>query len=342
MGVLVFSSGAIVVPGRAQAPPVPVAQSQSVITAPGTTPLLQAPLTQPPLPVDGATRPPLPTAQPTQPPLKEYQPKEDNSTATLEAVEWYDRLALKGMHFLKEALYVGMFALFCILMYAFRDTWATPIFEATCGKVHPPSVRNIPPVGFCCSFCTCCVPKFHPSFRLRIAILSASHLRRTDMMGAMQVYVAIKCGINPMKYTSMVMLHNQFMDTTALWNESIDLTVATADSTITLQILDYDAAGADDVVGTLVLNVSEFFPKLQIGSSGQPLSGCCSCVGPYRMPAETLYLKDLTQKLSFDSKDAGRMKLHLFATRLDKFLPPIMPGMMTDQFKQYQPLVEKM
>jgi hypothetical protein len=203
-----------------------------------------------------------------------------------------------------------LFVFVVILLIAFRKYWI-PFFVACYEKLHCPTPRDNPCIGWCCArCCPCMVNQYHPPFRLRIAVNKAWHLRKVEMFGVMDAYVSIRCGNNPAKSTSPMPVPFDNSHSPVEWKEYIDLEVQISDDFITLQVVDQKqemiGMSSAHVIGTATLVVSEFFPRM----------------------ADTLdtaggsYLSD-TKQLLYNSDYAGEIDVELFATPPGKVLPAV-------------------
>lgn len=204
-----------------------------------------------------------------------------------------------------------------------RDQWGPPLYDATIGQIHCCSCRNNYLCGCCwawSAFCLCCCSdkwgQFHPNFRLRILFHEARGLRKTDMFGSMQVFVKVRCGNNPIKTTSVQsmpvgvpMLGGS--KNNVIWNEPIDIEVATVDETISIECCDQDTLGADDIIGKCALQVSEFYSQMESVAEAK--------MSILRMPDGSI-----SKRLLYGgNKDAGQVVLSLFATSPGQPLPPV-------------------
>lgn len=203
-----------------------------------------------------------------------------------------------------------------------RDQWGPPLYDATLGQIHCCSCRNCYLCGYCyawCAYCLCCCSgkwgNFHPNFRLRILFHEARGLRKTDMFGSMQVFVKVRCGNNPIKTTSVQDMAVGLpilggKKNNVIWNEPIDLEVATVDETISIECCDQDAMG-DSVVGKCALQVSEFYSQMDR-------------VGGTNMRVLSMPEGSISKRLLYGgNKDAGQIILSLFATDSGQPLPPV-------------------
>jgi Ca2+-dependent lipid-binding protein len=154
----------------------------------------------------------------------------------------------------------------------------------------------------------------------------ALNLRVTDAFSAMQVYVAVKCGNNPVKSTcaQSVPRRNDIYPVT--WYDGIDLEICTADEYITIQLCDYDLVGSDDVIGSVQLAVSEFYFSME---------------GDW---SDTKHKKDMKKQLLFKGQAAGELKFSLFATLPGNLLPAMLPGMQTPEKvdDEQRPMINKL
>lgn len=246
------------------------------------------------------------------------------TTASLQAEAGIEFAGLAGdLPILAQNLLIVVLILFAVLVAAgTRDQWGPPLYDATLGQIHCCSCRNCYLCGCCWAwwayFLCCCSDKwgnFHPNFRLRILFHEARGLRKTDMFGNMQVFVKVRCGNNPIKTTSVqdmpvglpVLGGNK---NNVIWNEPIDLEVATSDETISIECCDQDAMGAS-IIGKCALQVSEFYSLME------------------RVPGANMRILkmpegSISKRLLYGgNKDAGQIILSLFATDPGQPLPPV-------------------
>lgn len=190
--------------------------------------------------------------------------------------------------------------------------WWPFVRDGVLAKMRSKSIRDKPCIGRCTSYmCPCCFDRFHEPFRLRMIVHQAWHLRRTEMMWVhVQCYVMVTCGNNPAKTTTVrtVPISNS---TPVVWNDALDLEVRTTDEWVNLQVVRQDE---DDLIGSAQLSISDFFSQMH-----GKLDEVCS-------------LEKVTKKLYWENEigslqDAGDIVLSLYATRPQKPLPPVLPGM---------------
>eukprot|EP00928_Gymnodinium_smaydae_P065275 TRINITY_DN48441_c0_g1_i1.p1 TRINITY_DN48441_c0_g1~~TRINITY_DN48441_c0_g1_i1.p1 ORF type:complete len:269 (-),score=55.13 TRINITY_DN48441_c0_g1_i1:209-1015(-) len=237
------------------------------------------------------------------------------STDSLEDPEQYDSFA----EVVKNGMVTCIVIFVLIVVFANKDMWWPPLYEATCGSMKCCNPRNCYCIGWSTStFCPCWFQKFHEPIRLRMAIHEGWYLRRVDPLSTMQVFVLILCGNNPAKTTAVrtVPTHN---DTRPVeWSDAVDLEVAIADEFITLQVIDVDRSEEPEVVGSTTIRVSEMLEMMADPENGQ-VGGSLDGGG--------LALERVTKTLMFEGDDAGELLLSLYATRKGTPLPPMLPGM---------------
>merc|ERR1719263_1926079 len=122
----------------------------------------------------------------------------------------------------------------------------------------------------------------------------------------MEVFILVTCGNNPAKTTSVRHVPNDNEAYPVEFSDAVDLKVLIADEFIQIQVIDVDRSEAE-IVGGTVFRVSDMLDMMS-GSINDLLS-----------------LEGVSKTLMFEGDDAGELHMHLYATRLDKALPPVMP-----------------
>merc|ERR1712032_108114 len=125
---------------------------------------------------------------------------------------------------------------------------------------------------------------------------------------SMKCYVNVKCGLNPVKTTSMQTVPANNEKHPVVWEDAVDLEVDTADDTIELQVMEFNYIAAHTVVGHAELSVTELYYNLQ-GRLG-----------------ELAYRTHVEKRLLYFGADAGSLFLSLYATYPGDPLPPLTPG----------------
>lgn len=257
----------------------------------------------------------------------------------------YCRMAWLGYRIGKNAVIIVTIIVMFGLLYTFRAGWYPSVYNLTCRQCHCCSPRNIPYLGWCCScFCYPCLGKYHPSFRMRVVVHETRSLRCADPIGSQKCYVVVACGNNPVKTTSVQTVSKFTAGGPCLWNEPLDLIISSIDEEVLIQVMDKNTGDEDDVMGTAKVAINDFFFKMREVVDGRKVVGngesadnsdwpenTWGCVwgGPMWMPGELLVFKKnpLEKKLLFKGKESGRLFISLYATRLDKNLPAVLPGM---------------
>merc|ERR1719235_2272726 len=164
----------------------------------------------------------------------------------------------------KDLLGLLAFVMALIIAYAFRDRWWPFVYENSFGLCRWPSVLDVPCLGFCCAkICSCCCPHYTPKFRLRVCIHQAEQLRSADIISQMQVYCVVKAGYNPPK-TTMIQPLPRF-GYPVEWNETLDLEIAPSISHVSIEVMDHDIVGSDDVVGICDIEIADIYHNITWG-----------------------------------------------------------------------------
>lgn len=213
------------------------------------------------------------------------------------------RSSLQTIGLEAKSLTTIMFLLaFLGVLVVLKDLWFPMVYEGTCGQLHCPSIRNAPFVGKCLSvLCGYCFRHYHPSFRLRVLVHSAS-----GISGVRSAYVTGTCGVNPPKTTSMRNVPISAMYSTT-WNEPLDFDVRTSDDFFNMQLIDSD--GED--IGRVHVNVGDFFDGME-GSLDDVKY----------MPADKQPLSRTILR-GRGNAHAGQLTFSLYATRLGHALPGV-------------------
>lgn len=225
-----------------------------------------------------------------------------------------------------ENVLVAALSLFGVfVLFALRELWLPAVWQNTFGKWKCGSIRNVHCIGWCWACCCpCCSDRFHPPFRLRVAVQEGWNLRQKDVMRTMECYVVVSCGTNPAKTSSARKIPTSNNRYPVVWNDIVDLEVAIADEHVTIHVMDLDGPNSDEVVGEANLAISDFFYKMEGELS------------------EVKCLEHVRKKLLFRNQDAGEIVVSLYATGSGKPLPPVVPGMALDPSQggaEYQPLM---
>jgi len=211
----------------------------------------------------------------------------------------------------KDVMRIGFVTVMLIILYIFKGTWYPEVYRRTLGSWNLPRLRSWTPIGWWCSVCCgCWVPKYHPSFRLRIVIHKGTKLRNTEYAEAMKCYVNVKCGLNPVKTTSMQTVPTDNVRYPVVWEDAVDLEVDTADDSIDIQAMEFNYIAAHTVIGHTELSVAEIYYNLR-GSLGEPA-----------------YRKHVEMRLLYLGSDAGSLFISLYATYPGDPLPPLTPGIL--------------
>lgn len=78
-----------------------------------------------------------------------------------------------------------------------------------------------------------------------------------------KVYFVVKLGHNPLKTTSVQLAPANTKASPVVWNECLDFDVRMTDDSITIQLMHFDPSASDDVVGTAMVPIDDFFDKEQ-------------------------------------------------------------------------------
>lgn len=126
----------------------------------------------------------------------------------------------------------------------------------------------------------------------------------------MEAFVCVACGNNPVKTTraEKVPLNNK--KDAVVWNEPLDIECRSSDSVILIQVMDYDKDGADDVVGTASIPMTELFTSDVRWKFGW--ESVSSPPGP------------LQYKLLYDGKHAGVIWCSFYLTKPGHPLPTVL------------------
>merc|ERR1719247_3094568 len=144
------------------------------------------------------------------------------------------------LSFLKNALYIVVLILALTILCGYRKMWLDPLYDKTIGQLKMPGARDIPYIGPCLGGLL--GQKYtHTAFRLRLVVQTVSGLKGAGnalsrLIGTTDkdIYVRVKCGLNPEKTTSVV----TSLDGSATWNEPVDVDVLASTDLINFEIME--------------------------------------------------------------------------------------------------------
>jgi len=214
-----------------------------------------------------------------------------------------------------NVLIVLVAGFFLFLVWGLKGIWWPLLWENTVSKMRLQSPRNAYCIAWITScLCPCCFNRFHPPFRLRLVVHEAWNLRRIDVMNHMECFVEAKCGLNPSKTTAIQSVPLNNRSEPVIWNDAVDLEVQITDEILAIQVHNSAPLLPDQLIGSAHLSVSDEFSRMQ-GSLEKVKS-------IERETAKLMWVRE-----DGNLEDAGKIVFSLYATKPQRPLPPVLPGM---------------